>query len=168
MGSLLTMISVNKRALAISSVMNNLNAAVEEISRTARTGTTYHCDASVTAPAVLAVPGDCNLGGAVLAFESATGNPAVNTDQVVYHYDTSTSDKKIRRSKNSGTTWVDITSPDIVLDSVKFYVLESAGQSAGNSKQARVLITIRGKINVPGAVSDFNIQTAVTQRILDI
>ncbi|MBI3573842.1 type II secretion system protein [Candidatus Kaiserbacteria bacterium] len=76
-GALLSLVQANTRAQAINSVINNLNAAIENMSRTIRVGTVYHCETSPTPPsaATLATPQDCAAGGGVLfAFESSSGD----------------------------------------------------------------------------------------------
>ena len=165
-GALLSLVQANERAQAINSVMNNLNAALEDMSRTIRVGTTYHCETSVNPPppATLAVPKDCASGGGVLlAFETAGGDPANPNDQVVYRLNGT----QLERSLQAGTngTFVAMTAPEVTINKFSFYVV---GSTRGDAIQPRVLMNIQGSANVPGGVTNFTVQASVVQRLLDI
>lgn len=165
-GALLTLVEANKRAQAINSVMNNLNIAVESMSRSIRVGTTYHCEegVAVPAPAVLATPQDCPSGnGTLIAFESSLGNPALPNDQVVYRYNSIT--KQIERSLDAGGSWIALTAPEVSIDDFEFFVI---GTTIGNTLQPRVVIKVHGSANVPGGATSFTVQSSVVQRLLDI
>lgn len=168
--ALLSLVATNHRAQAINSVMNNLNAALEGMSRSIRVGTDYNCVTSASVPpspplvAQIATPQDCaGGGGTLLAFESAAGDPNNPNDQVVYRIN----GKQIERSLQSGRngTWVAITAPEVSIDSFNFYVI---GSTQGDSIQPRVLIRIKGSAVVPGGTTTFNVQASVVQRLLDI
>ncbi len=166
-GALLSIVSVNKRSQAVTSVMNNLNAAVEEMTRNIRVGTAYHCEMNTLTSGTAYQVQDC-AGGHVFALESSTGSGSDNNDQLVYWYDAA--NKRIMRSKQSGANGVPVTAPEVQVTSLDFYTFNTAQNlsSGGNTDQARVLILIRGTAMVAGAPTDFFIQSGVTQRILDI
>ncbi len=165
-GALLSLIQTNKRAQAINSVMNNLNAAIETMSRTIRVGTTYHCRTSTAVPGQgqLAVPQDCAAGGGLLfAFEPSSGTGSVD-DQVVYRIMGTT----LQRSLTSGrpaSSWVDLTAPEVSVDSFEVFVV---GSVAGDGIQPRALMKIKGSALVPGGVTNFTVQASVVQRLIDI
>lgn len=163
-GALLSLVQINKRAQAINSVMNNLNAALESMSRTIRVGTTYHCVNSATppSPAILSTVQDCAVsGGILLAFESASGSTANLNDQIVYRLN----GKQLERSVNAGATWVALTAPEVSVDSFVFYV---TGSSRADDTQPRVLMRIKGSATLPGGTTTFTIQASVVQRLVDI
>lgn len=165
-GSLLSLVQTNRRAEAINSVMNNLNSAVESMSRAIRVGTAYYCSNSATppSPAVLASPLDCSsTGGVLLAFESASGDRTNVNDQVVYRLN----GKQLERSLASGAngTWVALTAPEVSIDSFNFYVI---GSPTGDGIQPRVLMRIQGSAMVPGGTTTFTVQASVVQRLIDI
>ncbi len=165
-GALLSLVATNKRAQAINSVMNNLNAALEDMSRTIRVGTTYHCETSPTPPppATLAVTKDCSGGsGKLLAFESAEGDPNDPTDQWVYRLNGT----QLERSTSAGAngTWVAITAPEVSVTSFDFYVI---GSTRSDGVQPRVLMRIKGSAVVPGGTTTFTVQATVVQRLLDL
>ncbi len=168
-GALLTMVEVNKRAQGINSVMNNLNAAVEQMSRSIRVGSTYYCGDISTPPSAgtLAQPNDCaNNGGLLLAFEATGGDTANVNDQVVYRLNGTQLERSLASGANG--TWVALTAPEVKITNFKFYVKDSAPYSAGNFGQPKVLMIIRGTATVQGGPTDFTVQSSVTQRLIDI
>ncbi len=165
-GALLSLIQANARAQAINSVMNNLNAALESMSRTIRVGTTYHCETSPVPPppSVLAMAKDCAGGGGVLlAFEGSNGNPNDANDQVVYRLN----GKQLERSLLAGVngSFVALTAPEVSIDQFNFYVV---GSAPGDGVQPRVLVRIQGSAQVPGGKTTFTVQASVVERLLDI
>ena len=167
-GALLALVESNKRAQAINAVMNNVNAAMETMTRTVVVGRTYHCEATATpvpSPNTLATAQDCAAsGGLLLAFESAKdGNLNDVNDQWVYRLNGT----QIERSKSSGSpnSWVAMTAPEISITYLKFFVV---GAPKGDNIQPRVLIVMKGTAPVPGGTTGFSIQSTVVQRALNI
>jgi prepilin-type N-terminal cleavage/methylation domain-containing protein len=165
-GALLSLVQTNRRAQGINSVMSNLNAAIESMSRTMRVGGSYHCETSPTlpSPSVLAEPQDCSSGGGVLlAFESSRGDSLDDDDQVVYRLNGTQLERSLYAGANG--TWVALTSPDISIDSFQFYVV---GSTPGDTIQPRILMSIEGSAAVPGGSTHFTVQAGVVQRLLDL
>lgn len=177
-GALLTMVEVNKRAQGINSVMNNLNAAVEQMSRSIRVGSTYYCGESSVAPSplILSLPNDCaNQGGLLLAFEETGGDPDDITDQVVYRLNGTQLERSLCSGANQTCAggqkhgaWVAITAPEVEITNFRFYVTGSTPFSGGDFEQPRVVMVIRGTADVQGGPTEFTIQSSVTQRLIDI
>ena len=166
-GALLSMVETNRRAEAIHQIMSSLNASVESMARSIRVGSVYHCEETNAsqAPATLAQTRDCNqaTGGILLAIESSNGDRSSNADQVVYRLNGT----KLERSLTSGSlnSWVDLTSPEVTIESFKFYVI---GSASGDGIQPRVLITMKGSMTLPRGKTSLLIQTTVVQRLIDI
>ena len=169
-GALLSLVATNRRAQAINSVMNNLSAALEGMSRSIRIGTNYNCVTSSATPPVpppaaqITTPQDCaSGGGTLLAFESAAGDPNDSGDQIVYRINGT----QLERSLQSGVngSWVAITAPEVSIDSFNFYVI---GSTRSDTIQPRILIRIKGSAQVPGGKTTFTVQASVVQRLLDI
>lgn len=166
-GALLSLVEANKRAQAINSVMSNLNAATESITRAIRVGTMYHCRTSSTPPAaaVLSTSQDCASGnGRLLAFESSTGSSSDIDDQVVYRINGT----QLERSLDAGATWVALTAPEVIIDSFEIFVVGSTSLGGGDTIQPRVVMRIKGSAPVPGGTTSFSVQAGTTQRLLDI
>jgi len=163
LGSLLSIIDANKKSQAIQSLMTNLNFVMDDISRNARVGSNYHCSDATNALDVTMVR-NCPSGDTLFAFEPTRGNPSSPTDQVVYRF--VNSGTGIEKSSDGGSSFVKITSSNITLDQMKFFVV---GALSGDSQQPRVVIVMKGVAGVEDKIkTNFNIQTTITQRILDI
>ena len=164
--ALLSLVQANERAQAINSVINNLSAAVEDMSRAIRVGTNYYCGASATppSPAILATTQDCaTSGGLLLAFESSTGDPNNPNDQVVYRLNGTQLERSLQSGANG--TFVAMTAPEVDITHFSFYVI---GSSRSDKIQPRVLMIIQGSAAVPGGAVTFTVQSGVVQRLLDI
>ena len=158
-GSLLTLVEANRKAQALKSVMNNLNFSLENMSRAIRLGTDYHCGLGLVEE-----PHSCIDGDTQLAFESEVGDPGTPDDQVIYRI--SINGTQLEQSIDGGATFIGITAPEVVIEDFKFYVI---GAERSDRLQPRVIMTIRGYAGVSlRAKSNFNLQTMVSQRILDV
>lgn len=161
-GALLKVIDANKKSQALKAVINNLNFALESMSRELRTGATYHCEASsnITPSGAVATPKDCPGGGVYLAFEEQLGT-ASHLDQHVYRFQNGT----IQKSINSGMSYDSIIGSDVVIENLKFYVTGTALGSTGDTEPAKVLIVLNGYVNTRQKFrSDFSLQTTISQR----
>ncbi len=157
-GSLLSIVDANRKAQAQQIVINNLNFALENMSRNIRIGSYYHCGSSLP----LSTKADCNNGDSYFAFEGREGNTSQTNDQIVYRL----SNSQIEKSTDGGTTFIGITAPEIVIEGLSFYV---DGAAAGDQKQPKVLMTVYGHTGISNrARVDFNLQTMISQRAFDI
>ena len=168
LGALLSISAADRKAESIESVMNNLNFAVESMTRTIRTGYDYHC-------ATLA-GGDCTSGGTFFKFTAQDGT------SVIYAYDNSSACGQtgavagcIMRSTNGGSTYLPITAPEVVITNIagtgsglQFYLRGSSLGSTSDNTQPNVVITITGYVQISATQkSPFTIHTSVTQRLYD-
>lgn len=156
-GAVLAIVSANKKAESLSSVINNLNFALEAMNRDLRTGYDYVC----------IDPAGNTCGG--IEFKSSQANG----DTVTYTFDSG--GHTIFKTNPVGS--FSIISTEIYIESLKFYLVDTAKTAAGNLRQPRILLTLKGCASVRQlAVCDttdrdtsiFNLQTLITQRRLDI
>jgi prepilin-type N-terminal cleavage/methylation domain-containing protein len=161
-GALLSLVNANKKAQALKSVMNNLNFALENMSRNMRTGTTYHCGTTVSVPSNASSPNDCSNGGVLLALEGRFGNPNTPADQIIYRFISG----RIEKSSNGGATFIPITASEVSINDMKFYV---TGTTPGDTIHPRIIMVIRGSAgNKASTQTSFSIQTSVSQRLTDL
>ncbi len=158
LGSLLSISAAERKAEALKSVMNNLNFALESMSRSIRTGVNYSCMGA----------GDCVNGGTTLSF--------LDSNKLPVYYKFETSDRTlcqqptgtvgcIARSLDSGANYFPITAPEVVISNFTFYV---TGVTVGDKVQPKVNITLSGSVSIgANTPTAFNVQTSVTQRIYD-
>lgn len=169
-GALLALIDANRKAHAINSVMNNLNLAIESMSRKMRVGTTYHCEISNSSPpANISVPKDCTQGGNLIAFEASGGNPSDPNDQIVYRLNGT----YIERSEDGGNTFINITAPEVTIENIaknfRLFYVDGTSFPPSDKKQPKVIMIISGSAGVSDKVrTEFNLQTMVSQRVLDL
>ena len=162
LGALLSMSESDRRAQALKSVINNLNFSMDSITRSIRTGQTYHCDIS---QGTITAARDCaTIAAPSFAFRSAEGT---TVSYCLYN-------NSIRReitqpgfspdSSCAAGGFSSITSSEVRIDTLSFYV--TGAESA--SVQPKVTILISGVVSVSGTqTSAFNLQTSVTQRLYD-
>ena len=158
LGALLSLSEANRRAELLSAATSNVNSSLESMSRSIRTGSVYHCGAGT-----LTTTADCSASGATqFAFLSAQGQTTVfklGTTECANGIGC------IMRSQDGGTSYISITSPDIIITKLMFYVV---GALSGDGVQPKVVMLSSGYTTVKaGEQSQFNIQTSITQRIYD-
>lgn len=159
-GALLSLTAANRKAQALQSVMNNLNIAIDSMVRSVRMGTDYHCGGGA-----FTLPQDCLNGDTSIAFETFGGNPSDSGDQWIYSYDPVT--KRMYKSETGGTNPLPITAPEVIVDSMKVYIV---GTTRGDTVQPKVVITVEGTagaVNVKTRTS-FSLQATAVQRVLDL
>lgn len=171
-GALLTMTEASRKAQTLKSVMNNLNFALESMSRTIRVGTTYHCGSSGS----VAGTQDCPQGESFFAFEKSGGSPSTATDQVVYCLGIvqsatppfcSMSGTSILRSTDGGSTFIAITAAEVVIEKLAFYTVGSA--PLPDTVQPKVIMTLQGYADITSRTkTEFNLQTTIAQRLPDL
>jgi len=173
-GALLTVVDGNRKAQALKLAMDNLNFAVESMSRTMRVGTTYHCRVSSTVvpEVVFSSANDCpSSGGTFVAFESFEGDTTTGSDQFVYRYVFPPPDgpgrlERCLQNCGNAANYIPITAPEVNIEFFRFYV---TGTGNKDQKQPRVVITIRGSTGAKARIkTSFSLQTMVSQRILDL
>ncbi len=165
-GTFLAIIDANRKSQSLKSVINNLNFGVDSMARTIRTGVDYYCTNTLqnslptgtrncpNGMRVMIVTDDRNRR---VGFRFNPGCPAATSGQPAYPC--------IERNVQ-GTGWLPFTAPEVVIDEMFFYV---TGAAPSDTLQPTATISIRGRAGGNDVITDseFNLQTTVTQRILD-
>ncbi len=173
-GSLLSLVAANRKVHALQSVMNNLNVTLDGMTRAIRMGATFDGSGGCTS----GLNGkDCTGGGTVFSFQPYGTNPSMLNTAWIYKFDTTGStcgDHALCRSINGGGTYSRITSTDVTIESVLFYVVGSKTgcdtASPCTPIQPKVVIVIKGTAPVmnSSSKSTFHIQVTAVQRLLDL
>lgn len=171
MDSLLNANVIHQKSQDMRSVLDGLTFMTEDISKNLRTGYNIHCidDGNFNEEA-LAVPKSCANGGAI-AFEHALGNPADPSDQWVYKVEAVGSGPfVVSKSIDSASTWVRLSNSELLMNSFSgFSVLGAEPAVSGNTQQPFSIIRLSGRILLKnGSLTPFSLQTAVSQRIVDL
>lgn len=151
LGSIIGVFDANRKSRSLKAVMNNLNLALESMSKEMRYGKNYHCGSSGDP----ATPQNCPAGdNNFISFLSSDGV------QISYRFNDATIEKQVGNGP-----YIRVIAPEVVIDSWTFYTL---GAGTTNLLQPKVIIKIQGHSGTIKGRSDFTLQTLVSQRELDI
>jgi len=158
MGALLAVLNANKQNQAIQTAVNNLSLALEMMSREIRVGNVYHCGDIGEYESTR----DCSDGDDFFTFMSYEG------DQVVFKHVLDDGEGRVQRSDDGGGDFLYLTTKVVVIEKLAFYAV---GTDISDNVQPRVLVSISGYVDL-GSIGDrgksyFNLQTTVSQRIID-
>lgn len=167
--TLFSLVYANRKAEALQSVVNNLNISLDEMVRNMREGSNYRCGSSIEAENN--APGNnCTASNpANIIYFTPFGMPSddLPKDDWGYAYDSAglvCPAGRICENKN-GTGWTPITSPEVQIQSLAFYVV---GTAPGTS-QPKVIFTIKGQAGTQASTfSTFDIQATAVQRELNL
>ncbi len=160
MSALISVIDANNKAKSLKDAINNISFALEGISKDMRMGIDYKCSDPVTGSSIDR-EGNCIGGGQGISFiSSKTGNPYVfykfNGSQLWSCLGPNVSDC------SSLSDYSPLTSSEVILDKVVFYVL-NVGDA---NKQPRMIMTVSGTAGPTGKPklqTSFDLQTGVSQ-----
>lgn len=141
----LSIVNTDRKSRSVRIAVDNLNIALEDMSRRIKTGSTYNCGGG-------AGTNNCpSPGQSSFAF--------TEQDEVTRTVYTWSSNAIWRGAER-------ITSTEITITNLKFIVSGSAVGVADN-QQPMVVIVIDGSLGSGATASSFKIQTTVTQRAYD-
>lgn len=176
MNGLLQSNLVLNKSRDMRNIMDNLSFIMEDMSRSIRTGYNYSCfDANLVWEEGLAqtnqveTPRSC-VSGHAIAFEEATtganGNPI---DQWIYKFvAVSANSFAIEKSIDGGANFYQLNDPRIILNDTSGISVLAAEPQPGNNGQPFVIIKLSGEIDYKGIKTPFNLQTSVSQTLIDI
>ncbi len=182
--SVLSILDANRKNQNMQSVINNLNLVINGMAKNIAVGNDYHCgDIGDYSGA------DCNgQGGDFDSPETSfafTFNKDTNGDgdlDVIRYRLGAYEDPdfpegigNVERSVDGGD-FVPITSPEVHIQSLNFYVFDTStldvdvsGNASGDENQPRVVVIIRGYAGKKeNSATQFNLQTTISQRSLDV
>ena len=167
-GALLSLAGANKKAQAMQSVMNNLNIALDDMVRTIRTGSNYRCGSQSPSG-----NGDCQSGGESLYLTPYGKDPSNLQNDVAYIFGSPCPAGQLCKETGNGLTMsspMPITSSDINISSIEFYVVGTARTNTGDTIQPKVVVTITGTAGAASVktTSTFFMQATAVQRLLDL
>lgn len=181
-GAVLNANTAQKKSQNQRNIMDNLSFVTEDMSRNLRLGSNYRCPADLGNPSSSdgfeftfsapintsgSITADCVPGSErnAIAFDpmKPDPDPAVMTDQVVYiiHPDT----HAIYKSIDGGMNFRRITDSSIDIDPLKSGFTVIGTETVG--VQPRVIIRLSGKTIYKNVTTPFNIETTVSQRLLE-
>lgn len=179
----LSIVNTDRKARATRIAIDNLNIALEDMTRKIKTGTTYYCGESATGTY------DCPVGtpsnalsfndqsGTRITYKLAQGGGNI-TAGTGCGFTNGVQGCILRTDPSSGLYMI-ATSPEIDITNLKFMVSGSLPCGGGancvsspgvtDTKQPTVVVLINGSLPAIGAsaTTTFKMQTTVTQRVYD-
>lgn len=146
LGAIMSIVDANRKARTLMTVMNNLNFTVESMTRSFKTGQNAYITPS----------GQCFVTQEVDYRNNTSG--AVNTKKRYVEY--CIEDGQITKNvEGNGATA--LTSPDVEITNGYFEIINQG------AVQPLLIINLQGEVIISSRIrSAFNIQTSVSQRIL--
>ena len=164
MNSLLSANVAHQKSQDLRSILDNLSFILEDMGRNIRTGYNYRCLISGDAFPFIVGPQRSCASGLGIALEPATGLTADDADQWIYYLNAG----KIYKSTSGGSSYFQLNPDEIVLDSASGFSILGAEPPTGNSQQPLVTIRLSGKITYKNVETPFNLQTSISQRLVDV
>ncbi len=158
-GAIFSIVGANRSAQSLNSAITNFSFAAESMVRDIRTGHGYVCGDKIVP--ISSVPTDC-------ATNSTVDNSAIaftNADNIQVSYFLDSTTHQIMRLVNGASMPIAITAPEVVIQSMDFYVVGAADSSP--KLQPKVLLIIKGYAGTGKSQSGFDIQTLISQRLLN-
>ncbi len=164
MGSLFTLLDASKSSRALRFAMDNVNFAMESMTRSIRMGTNYICIIGETGIPMTNNPdstANCPSGGNFIAFIPQPYTGYVAGTRIGYKLSLRADGVTNTINRCEGSTCVPIVSPDVDIKNLKFIV---KGSDPVDGLQANVFMIIKGSVMVKGVETSFSIQTLASQR----
>lgn len=160
-GSLYTVNNASRKVQAMRSVLDNLNFAVESLSRTIRTSNSVVCGGSLNDTGYPNCPFSEQRDSTMLLVDSTIGDRALVEYRLGFYPNGNGAIQKRVQESGLWTNWISLTSPEINIEKLLFYV---DGASESDSLQTSVAVFIKGSATAGGSVAPFSIQTYLSQR----
>ncbi len=164
-GSLVVSSNLAKTAQKLRTAVDNVNFAMESITRELRTGTHYECETDVVNMASIGYSLDCaTSGGNIIAFNPQVGS---SSSRVAYKLTDARPDgtRGIERCEyTTYKTCSDIVSTNVNITTLKFYVRGSDNTAPNINVQSSVKILVKGVVTIKGVATPFILQSMASQR----
>lgn len=157
MSALFMLLDESKNSRALRFAMDNVNFAMDSITRSIRMGTDYYCGSSGENVSLEGTEiNDCPDGGPLIVF---TPQDTSSSQRVGYQL----SEGVVKRYDNNNLDGVPVVSPDVNVDVLEFFV-NGANDTLPTDKQPSVYVIMKGTVKVKGVPTSFAIQTMASQR----
>lgn len=164
-GSLYAVNNASRKTQAMRSVIDNLNFAVESMSRTIRTANSVVCGGySISGSVDANCPFENQNPSSKLLVDSTLGGDLLVEYQLGTNSDgTGTIQKRVQEG-GIWTNWISVTAPEIDVKELDFYV---SGADTTDNTQPNVMMFVRGVAVTSEETQPFVIQTYLSQRAVE-
>ncbi len=157
LGMLVSISDQAKKSRALRTAMDNVNFAMESMTRSLRMGTLYTCGSSETFNSSVGV--DCSGGDVALSFAPAT---ITLSRTAAYKHGTVLGKGVIAFCTTTATpACTSLTSSDVDIQKLTFFL---SGSTLADKIQPNIYILVKGVVTTKLGETPFAIQTFVTQR----
>ena len=170
-GAFLSLIGQSSQLQGEQKVMTSLNFAMDSMTREIRTGVNYYCNSDVADMGSddetdMTLVRDCSGGLNGMSFIEAGSSLSAGSGsaRIAYGFDSASSSIVRQIAANSPQP---MTSSDVKITGVWFYVSGAAPLTDGSLKQPTVTIIIRAQ-DPEDSSQTYTLETTVTQRQLDL
>jgi prepilin-type N-terminal cleavage/methylation domain-containing protein len=160
-GSLYSVNSASRKVQSMRSVLDNLSFAIESISRTVRTSNSVVCGGSLNSSGNPNCPFASQVVNSMLLVDSTVGVHELVEYRLGSYSNGNGAIQKRAQESGIWTNWISLTSPEINIQNLSFYV---DGASSLDGGQARVQVFVRGVATAGGTTSPFAVQTYISER----
>lgn len=161
-GSLLVLIDANAKARNMQALMTNLAFALDSMTRDIRTGYDYSCDKDHGEGQTSDCPSSPSTDGFSFTESGNSLTVGLGNNRIAYQLQ----NNRIQRNL-AGSGWQPITSEDIEITELSFYVSGAADElfADGDTEPPTVTIFVSGEAgDVEVSQTSFSLQTTVVQR----
>lgn len=164
-GSIIQLLDANRKTQSLKSVMNNLNLALDSMTKAIAVGRDYDCGVIADGVTDCEIPGDNQIN--FESNEDLSGDGILDT--ITYSFRVDAEGKGYLARAMDGGTPIRMTAPEIDITNLTFVVTGTAPFDSGDRQQPKVWISIQGmtREDPRGTGSTFRVQTAISQRIPD-
>ncbi|MFA6392712.1 MAG: prepilin-type N-terminal cleavage/methylation domain-containing protein [Candidatus Paceibacterota bacterium] len=168
-GSLVVSSNSAKASQKLRTAVDNVNFAMESMSRELRMGTLYTCGTTTISLSGALAPNDCSsTPGNIIAFKPQSIPGGGESVRVAYEIGSLRADGVtrglVRCEYTTTTVCSNVVSSDVDIQMLKFYVVGSALPPANNQIQPSVKILVKGVVTIKGVATPFTLQTLASQR----
>lgn len=155
LGALFTLLGASKNSRATHTAMDNINFALESMTRSIRMGSNYICTTSGNIPSTVTGGTNCPGGGTAISFLPQKEDSTLTTYKLKKR-----SDGVHTLERGISDNYVQVISDDVNIEELKFYV---TGAEDGG-RQPSVFVKLGGSVTVKEKDIPFFIQTFINQR----
>lgn len=166
MTTLVSIVNLQKKLIAIQTAQDNLRYAFESMAKEIRTGKVFHCGATGTLTASQNCPINSSSGADSFTFRNSVGQTV--TYQIYNGQLVKSSDANLPNCANVNTPYINcqyVTSPGVVsINKLNFYV---SGSGSGDGAQSMVTIVLEGQVSDTAhniGTAKLNLQTTMSRR----